>query len=279
VKACSERSKTCGGDWDEGRVARGAVLAYDHGVSRRSTLFAVVALGLVTSILVAGCGGGSTTTIVETTTTKASPTSQSTAGFTEIPTVKCKTSEGVHRPAARLEATTPVAVPSALAKELAAYRDTEGTMVIAPEGFECEAGIGVDGSQTVFAFPKGAGTPLEDESATVVGLSIIPACEGCMAELACTFFPEAKAVTSYPELKCPEKPLREEVFYPATSTALFADPSQVKGSGLGSGGTDPSFGAISYSEPGGVRKLSCTLPPEDSELCKAIVGATFAVTD
>ncbi len=52
-------------------------------------------------------------------------------------------------------------------------------------------------------------------------------------------------------------------------------PPKVAGTAMGSGGTDPSLGAMSYSEPTGVRKFSCTLPPEEAELCAVIVAATF----
>ena len=248
---------------------------------RWSGILAVIAIGVACAL--AGCGGGSTTTIVKTTTTTASTATGSPIGFTDIPTVKCRTIEGVHQPAARLEPTTAVAAPSSLAEKLAAYRDAAGTMVIAPIGFECAAGIGVDGSENVTAYPKGAVDPAKDpskpRSGTVVSLDIATACQGCIAEAVCTLFPEAGPVKDYygtiGGVKCPEKPLREEVSYPAPSTALFSDPPKVAGTGLGSGGADPSLGAISYSEPIGVRKLSCTLPPEEAELCTAIVGATF----
>jgi hypothetical protein len=205
-------------------------------------------------------------------------------GFAAIPTVKCKTIEGIPQPAARLEPTTSVALPSSLAEDLAAYRNRGGTMVIAPLGYECRGGIGVDGSEYVAAFPKGSpfagDEPVEaGTSGTVVSMNIATACQGCIAETVCTLFPEAKSVKDYYDTvgnsECPEKPLREEVSYPASSTALFTDPPNVTGSGLGSGGVDPSLGAISYFQPIGVRKLSCTLPPDEAELCTAIVGATF----
>ncbi len=229
--------------------------------------------------MVAGCGGSSTTTTVTSAT--ASSAGGSASGFTAIPTVKCKTIEGISRPAARLNATTPVPIPPSLRSKLAAYRNTGGTIVVAPVGYECKGGIGVDGSEFVAAYPKDS--PYAGESSgkpgAVVSLNIATACQGCIAEAICTLFPEAKPVENYYGTiggsKCPEKPLREEVSYPAKSTALFSDPPRVSGSGLGSGGIDPSLGAISYFEPIGVRKLSCTLPPEESELCTAIVGATF----
>lgn len=246
---------------------------------RRSTVFAVVALAIAACCGLAGCGG-STTTIVKTTTTSAASGDGSKAGFAEIPTVKCRTIEGVHQPAAQLEPTTLVPLSPSVTKNLAAYRDSAGTMVVAPVGFDCKAGIGVDGSETITAYPKGSSPPVGGKAGTVVDLGIATACQGCIAGTICTFFPEAKPVKTYfgelSELKCPEKPLREKVSYPAPSTALFEDPPKIAGSGLGSGGEEPSYGAISYFEPIGVRKVSCTLPPAEAELCPAIVAATFA---
>jgi hypothetical protein len=74
----------------------------------------------------------------------------------------------------------------------------------------------------------------------------------------------------------PEKPLHEEVSYPSSSVALFGDPAGVKGSGVGSGGKDPSVGALTFSEPLGVHKVSCTLPTSEREVCGAIVAAALA---
>jgi hypothetical protein len=240
----------------------------------------MVVFGLLSLAVLAGCGGGSTT-IVRTATT-AEPRAGSE--FTSIPTVKCRTIEGVERPAAQLEPTTPVAIPAALSKELSAYRDTAGTLVVAPSGFDCSAGIGVDGGEVVVAYPKGAAdpskNPLDTTPGTRVSLNISRGCQGCIAAVACTFFPEARAVKDFygavSGSKCPEKPLREKVSYPAPSTAMFVDPPQVHGTGLGSGGIEPSFGEVTYFEPSGTKKLSCTLPPKEAELCESIIGATFA---
>lgn len=74
----------------------------------------------------------------------------------------------------------------------------------------------------------------------------------------------------------PRKPLHEEVTYSADSTVIFSDPPNVKGSAIGSGGPDPSLGAMSYFESIGVRKVSCTLPKVEADACAGIVAATLA---
>lgn len=212
----------------------------------------------------------------------SSTNSEVATGFAKLPTVKCNTGQGVIQPAVQLEPTTTVPLPASLAARLAAYRDSAGTTVIAPVGFDCEAGIGVDGSEHVTAFPKGKRNPAEypQTSGTVVTIDIARACQGCIAEAICTFFPEAKPVGYYyggiEGEECPEKPLHEEVAYTAKSTVIFSDPPHVNGSAVGSGGADPSLGALSYLESIGVRKVSCTLPKGQADACGGIVAATLA---
>lgn len=204
-------------------------------------------------------------------------------GFAQLPTVKCKTGLGVQQPAVPLDARTVVAIPAADASGLSAYRNSAGTTLVAPSGFQCEAGIGVDGSEHVTVFPRGSRNPAEypQRSGTVVTLDIARACQGCIAEAVCTYFPEAKPVDFYyggiEGQECPSKPLREEASYAAKSTVIFYDPPNVEGAGVGSGGPAPSLGAVSYAEGIGVRKVSCTLPTGQAEICAGIVGATFAV--
>jgi hypothetical protein len=236
----------------------------------------VVAVAAAAFLVGRGSQDGGSTTVIHEKTVRSSP-----ASFASLPTVKCHTIVGISRPATALAARTQVAIPPSLADGLSAYRDRAGTTIIAPSGWDCEAGIGVDGSEHVTAFPKGEANP-GDEAGTagdVVQLNIASACQGCQAEALCTLFPEAKPVSSYYEgitgEECPEKPLREEVSYPSPETAMFTDPSGVAGSATGSGGGGPSLGALTYTEPFGVHKVSCTLPEERGEVCAAIVAAAL----
>jgi hypothetical protein len=243
-----------------------------------------VALGVLCVVAVAAAAffvgrasqdGGSTTVIRQ----KEAPSTP--ASFASLPTVKCHTIVGISRPAAALGARTRVAIAPSLAAGFSAYRDRAGTTIVAPSGWDCEAGIGVDGSEHVTAFPKGEADPGEEAGAPgdVVQLNIASACQGCQAEALCTLFPQAKPVASYYEgiagAQCPEKPLREQVSYPSPETAMFTDPSGVAGSGTGSGGADPSLGALTYTEPFGVHKVSCTLPEGQGGVCAAIVAAAL----
>ena len=100
-------------------------------------------------------------------------------------------------------------------------------------------------------------------------MQLVPACQGCIAELACTLFPTAKVVQQYAALgtHCLAKPLREQVSHVTQSTVLFVDPPNVHGTGIGSGGTEPSIGALSLSKSLGARKVSCTLPEDQADAC------------
>jgi hypothetical protein len=243
-----------------------------------------VALGVLGVVVVAaaaflvgrGSVDGGSTTVVDEHEVAAAP-----ASFASLPTVRCHTIVGLSRPAAALGARTEVAVPVSLARDFSAYRDRAGTTIVAPSGWDCEAGIGVDGSEHVTAFPKDEVDPGEEAGSPgdVVQLNIASACQGCQAEALCTLFPEAPPVASYYEgiagEECPEKPLREEVSYPTPDTAMFTDPPGVAGTGTGSGGGDTSLGALTYTEPFGVHKVSCTLPEGEAGACAAIVAAAL----
>jgi hypothetical protein len=181
----------------------------------------VIAVAVAAFLVGHSSGGGKTTTSEKT---EAAPKG---LAYATLPTVKCKTIVGYRQPATALGATTQVAIPTSLSGGLAAYRDRAGTTVVAPVGWACEAGIGVDGSEHVTAFPKGQINPGDEagQAGDVVQLNLASACQGCQAEALCTLFPEAKPVAAYYEgvggEECPEKPLHEEVSYPSSSVALF----------------------------------------------------------
>ncbi len=201
-------------------------------------------------------------------------------GFAVLPTRKCHT-VAVGGPPAALSATTRVAMPASIAKGMAAYRDTHGTMVIAPVGWECEAGIGADGGESVTAFPPGKPIdPTKPEAGQAVALEVAAVCIGCAAGMACTVLPNAPVVhENEGSFKCKAKALREQVTHISSSfspgaAALFYDPPGVRGSGLGSGGEDPSLGGVATSQSG-AHKISCTLPADLAEACAGIVSASL----
>ena len=107
-----------------------------------------------------------------------------------LPTVKCPVVAGIDgQKYPRYPARQRLAVPAALAGELAAY---VGGMqrVIAPRGWRCKVQEAVDGSDVITVEPRGAG------SHSSISSWSIPACVGCMFDSVCAYFPhEAKAVS------------------------------------------------------------------------------------
>ena len=107
-----------------------------------------------------------------------------------LPTVKCPVVAGIDgQKYPRYPARQRLAVPAALAGELAAY---VGGMqrVIAPRGWRCKVQEAVDGSDVITVEPRGAG------SHSSISSWSIPACVGCMFDAVCAYFPrEAKAVS------------------------------------------------------------------------------------
>ncbi len=230
--------------------------------------------------LLGGCGGGGGDSGGADSEGDAKPAASAPTGFVELHTEKCPTGLGKKVPPAPEASTTRVAIPSSLAADLAAYRDAAGTTLIAPKGWECEAGIGSDDSERINAFPPGQEDPGEPpfRPGEVVSLQLYTTCERCIAEYACALFPSARVVKKYGTAgtsRCPLDGLHEQVTYLSPTTALFSDPPNAKGTGTGSGGRTPSLGAMSYTEATGMRKVSCTLAAGRTDLCGGIVSATM----
>jgi hypothetical protein len=109
-------------------------------------------------------------------------------------------------------------------------------------------------------------------------LTIEPGCAGCIASMICAFFPQEEVVQFYAAYEdCKTIPAGETVSHLSHSTATFEDPPGVKGTGVGSGGSLRSLGAVAYrGKEAGARQLSCTLPSPLAALCPAIVGTNLA---
>jgi hypothetical protein len=244
-------------------------------VNRRAGVIAVLAgIGLAAAAFFIGKGTADQGQTNASTGTNTRP-SKPAPGFAVLPTRRCHT-ESVGAPSASLSATTRAALPAALAKGMAAYRDSAGTTVIAPAGWECEAEIGADGGENVTAFPPGKPIdPMKPEAGQAVAVQVAAACVGCAGAMACTVLPGSTLVhEDAPYIRCPSKALREQVTHVSDSAALFYDPPGVKGSGVGSGGEDASFGGVATAQAS-AHKASCTLPAEFAEACAGIIAAAL----
>ena len=190
-----------------------------------------------------------------------------------LPVVSCPTSLGIARPAVSLPQSRPVAVPQALAADLAVYADSQGIMeLLAPKGWSCTAGIGADGSGGVTVYPHGAGP----SSPAAIAGSETSACAGCTLSQACPLFPSAaKAWRSAFGQPCPARPPTAETVAPiAAGIVAFEDPPGVKGDGQPSGGQYPANGVMTYhpSAPDGSWQETCTLPASEKNICTAVLN-------
>lgn len=179
-----------------------------------------------------------------------------------------------------------MAVPRALAAQLAVYADDEGIMgLVGPKGWSCAAFYGADGSGGVVVYPRGetlprswtARWPLARTSAeaAIVGLES-SACYGCTLAQACRLFLSAATAwrTAFGQA-CPARPAAESVARIGAGIVIFEDPPGVEGDGLPSGGLYPANGVMTYHPraPDGSWQETCTLPGRDKGECTAVLNA------
>jgi hypothetical protein len=192
----------------------------------------------------------------------------------------CPTELSAAQPERRVPSEVPALLPAMLARELTAYVSKAGTTLIGPTGWQCQAALGADGGEAIGVAPAQSTRPawLADEGEAAISVEIQPACAGCIAELICPFFPQAEVVRAYAEsLGCERPPEAESAALASSSVVFFADAPGVRGTGVGSGGSMPSVGAVTYSRRLGARRISCTLPPDLASACGGIVAATLVM--
>jgi serine/threonine protein kinase len=226
-----------------------------------------------------------TTLRASTTTTGASqnPTADITAS---LPVVACPTSYGGPAPATKsLPSTLSVSVPKDLASQLSVYADEAGIMdVLAPTGWDCTAGVGVDGSSEESVTPTGEVLPDNSDSLpagstdeAIVGTQN-GACQGCAEYQACPYFAAAAQALGSP---CTSTPPSTESIVPLSSTVVsFSDPPDTAGGGNPSGGEYPANAVMTYviDPPGSEGNYvtswleTCTLPYSQQALCTAVLN-------
>jgi hypothetical protein len=202
-------------------------------------------------------------------------------GFAVLSTHRCPTDLAVGQSSVHVAHRLTVPLPGGSSDEVAVYASSVGSVLVGPRGWKCRATMGADGSQQIGLAPPGSERAawFAREGDPAVLRTIVPACAGCIASMICAFFPEEEVVQAYAQYEeCPPLPSGEDVSYVSGATAVFVDPPNVKGTGLGSGGSLSSLGAVAYlGKEQGARQISCTLPPELADLCPGIVGATLAI--
>jgi hypothetical protein len=210
---------------------------------------------------------------------------QATAAANQIPVKACHTVYGQQEvPATAFPGTEPVALPRALASQLAYYSDHARSIrpILGPRGWSCSAAIGADESVSIQIYPHGASASGPE---SVEAHDDAP-CVGCMYDDACPLIPHAAAELRYPALPCPSsRPPQQTATWVVGSPAFskaghdvvsFTDPPGVKGYGIPSGGPYYAKGMIIFSwGPGtnsNISVINCALPAKHHALCAAILS-------
>jgi hypothetical protein len=200
-----------------------------------------------------------------------------------VPVVSCHVEFGAQvTPPAWAPSSLPVAFPARTAARVTFYSDGF-VAALGPKGWSCSGLEAADGGQSLSVFPAGQPNPLSAQArpAHAAGVTIVLdyTGHGPGAELVCGLFPGTRAAAFARSTGgCPALPRAERVRRPTPDVATFADPAGVKGSGVPSGGQNPSFGVVIFPqlrpEPGSVNvaQASCTLPSASSALCGLILG-------
>ncbi len=196
------------------------------------------------------------------------------ASTQSVRVVRCRTEFGV-RPGK-------ISVPSRVAVRgsprstagLVAYTNTE-LFLIGPAHMACAGAVGADGSADVVVWPRGQRSPRQHSRGDGVTLSVIPACVGCMASVACPFFPSFASKLGFP---CTSGvPASEVVDRLSSHVTGFEDPPGVAGDGWPSGGKDPANGLVGIKGRGGVVYSStCTLPSRKHAVCTVTLNDVLA---
>jgi hypothetical protein len=181
-----------------------------------------------------------------------------------------------------------VAVPAALADDLAVYTDSNGFMkLLAPTGWVCKAEYGADGSGGIAIYPKGQslsehafGTgwslPSTSKAEAVVG-SQTGGCEGCEVGQACALFQvAARQYQSGFERPCSRtRPASEAVHQLSPGLVSFQDPPGTTGEGSPSGGRNAANGVMTFYDNSAFGSWldTCTLPQAKKALCTASLNS------
>jgi hypothetical protein len=224
-----------------------------------------------------------------TPTTAVTPTTDQNSVATALPVVKCPTEFAITTP----PPTTPVPttlvmeVPSDLRSTLAVYADTnEIQVVLAPRGWNCQAGYGADGSGSISVYPSGESTPTPSAEIPIransmdeaITLSETGGSPVIAAYTACPYFANAAAQTQqYGAGNCtpPANSIIEPISQEAVGVAIPAGQSVI---GIPSGGLYMTNAVVLYTaaKQPGTYLGSCTLSQDKHAVCTAVLNNVLA---
>ncbi len=205
-----------------------------------------------------------------------------------VPIKLCASSYGLSGIAGHHGPTTMSLKPETpMANRLSFYTDEKRTLtpILGPANWNCATVEGADGTSDISIYPPGEMNPGNAPNGTekTMGIeeTVIPACQGCIADLACPVFLNAESQLGYDGQYCPSyAPTTESVRFlegnaeSGYGVALLSDPAGDPGSVALSGGDYPAIGALLYSSGNGASgsSLACVLPHQDERLCNAILN-------
>ena len=218
------------------------------------------------------------TTRIATSTTTSMAATPVTTGAIGVPVVVCPTDAAISGgPTYPIRPSVTLAGLPAAAR-LALYADSTGhVVVLAPRGWKCSAGLGVDGSGGLAVYPSD-GTAATDPynvtpaPAAAVSLSTDGACSGCIFGSVCAYLPNAPIVRSG-GFSCQRTiPPREVLTHASETLTRFEDPGGVHGTGRPSGGVNVAMGLVMMQSDIDTDWTStCTLPDPERDLCNTIL--------
>jgi hypothetical protein len=202
-----------------------------------------------------------------------------------VPVFSCPSTYGVTQRGRPLFAThMTTSLHRELGAQLALYSDQYRSLtpILAPDGWLCVASVGADGNGSITVFPPGTVEPSgvngSEETVGVVE-SFAPACQGCIASMACPIFLDAESQHGFSNTYCPtsEPPSESVQFLEGSPTSSFgiaeiSDPPGDPGTDALSGGDYPAIGVMDYTPSSGAYEISCVLPESRHILCEAIIN-------
>ena len=214
------------------------------------------------------------------------------AGTATVPVVVCDTGSGggpvTPEP---LPATTKV---PAAGRGMEVYSVVGGFFqVLAPPSMSCQANVGADGTTFLTVSPSGTETTFSEG----VAANLIPACFGCMLQLACPFFSEAATLNRKDMgIPCPSQPRGQTVIrISADAVAIYDPPGEEvpksddlvpENSAFPTNGVVMFYRAPTYEMKDGHRRFDgeywtamdsiCVLPASQHRTCTALLNEFLA---
>ena len=153
-------------------------------------------------------------------------TAATAASPATVPVVVCDTGSG-GLPLTPAPVAVSAKVPAA-DRDLEVYSLVAGSFqVLAPRTMGCQGIVGTDGTTNISVGPDEVPEPGAAQVTVGVTATFIPACYGCMLDLACPFFPAAEQLweRSYTNMQCTSQPKGQSVYRLGADAVAFSDPA------------------------------------------------------